>query len=429
MSPSLDAYLHSTEKLPSNRAIGRKFGVDEATVRRRRKKLQETSKLVLSGSESELNFSGLIAENPLDPADVGAFAKIFELANLDPEEHELDRDSFRFSTWQQSKADSGGRRDLVQLYSYRGTFRRITPNKIPAKVLNQWKRSLKRSSFPEPRRNPQGQEGGTYVILVADPQLGKPGTAGAVENWRRGVNKHLEEARKQNVDQIHIAYMGDEIEAVADNYTNQVHVIELNQSEQLELDFDMRVWTMKQALGCGVPVSASSVISNHGEWTRKGSKDPVTTRSDNASTHIARQVKRLFEELEEFGVPPIEWTIGGKHPGLEIVLSGVPCYFSHGYVEKGRGGNVEARMKSAIERQILGRTEDLGTTKLWFMAHYHHLYSQEFEGRTLFGCPALETQQSSEYMLDQYGVWSPPGMLGMIVSDLTDRGWRNQNVW
>ena len=62
------------------------------------------------------------------------------------------------------------------------------------------------------------------------------------------------------------------------------------------------------------------------------------------------------------------------------------------------------------------------------MAHYHHFYAQEFEGRTLFGMPALEAEKSSEYMLDQYGVWSPKGMLGLLIGRNTHRGWSHLSV-
>jgi hypothetical protein len=273
----------------------------------------------------------------------------------------------------------------------------------------------------------------TYPLLIADPQFGKKGTEEAVENYRRGVLGHIAiiealQAIGRSPERIHTAWMGDESEGVCNNYGNQPHTIELNQSAQLELDFDMRVWTLKELAKLGLPMSASSVISNHGEWTRNGSKDVVTTKGDNASTHIARQVKKLFDEIEPYGGPHIDWTIGGGEPGVTVNLSGVDCYFSHGYIEKGRGNSTETRTRGAIERQILGRTETLGTVPLWFMAHYHHFYTNEFEGRTLFGCPALEAERSSEYMLDQYGVWSKPGMLGLLVGSHTSRKWSDLTV-
>lgn len=357
----------------------------------------------------------------------GDWSRIFDLFGLDPNEFEVIDDTVRMSTWQQSKRTDSGDRDVAQLYSYSARFRRVTREMVSEETRKTWRKALLKSEFE--RNVDQRDGGGTYVALVADPQLGKKGTEEAIANWRRGLSRHVEQAKRLGVAAFHIAFMGDETEGVCNNYTNQSHTIEMNQSQQLETDFDLRVWSVKEALTVGVPVSVSSVISNHGEWTRNGSKDPVTTANDNASTHIARQVQKLFAELEAHGAPHVEWHIGTGHPGLTLTLSGVECYFTHGYVEKGRGASTEIRAKNAIERQILANTGTLGSTKLWFWAHYHHNYSTEFEGRTLFGCPALEASRSSEYMDHQYGVWSPPGMLGMVVTDSETRGWKHANVF
>lgn len=361
------------------------------------------------------------------------FDHVFELFKADPTRYEIVEDTVRCSTWQQSKATEDGKRDVAQLYSYSARFRRINRDMVRPEVFEAWREDLIGDHSEPVVALAKAAANGTYTIPIADPQLGKKGTRDAVRNWKRGVRAHLAEARhlieRGLVSAVHVAWMGDESEGVCNNYENQPHTIELNQSQQLELDTDLRIWTLRKALKLGVPVSASSVISNHGEWTRNGSKNPVTSSNDNASTHIARQVKKYFEGLEEFGVPPIQWTIGDTHPGITITLSGVECYFSHGYIEKGRGTSTETRTRAAIERQILGRTEDLGTTKLWVMAHYHHAYYQEFEGRTLFGCPALEAERSSEYMLDQYGVWSPAGMLGFVVTSDNPRGWAHKNIF
>ncbi|MFE3052359.1 hypothetical protein [Nocardia sp. NPDC059239] len=356
---------------------------------------------------------------------------VFALFNLNADEFEVVDDTVRMSTWQQSKALEDGRRDLVQLYSYSARFRRRRSTDISPAIVDMWRHEL--ASNPLPAAEP-ASGGGTYVLLVADPQLGKKGTEQAVHNWRFGVRAHLVAAKalraEHDITGIHVAFMGDETEGVCNNYGNQPHTIELNQSRQLELDFDLRVWTIKAAARIGLPVTVSSVISNHGEWTRNGSKEPVTSQGDNASTHIARQVKKLFDELEAHGVGPhIDWHIGSGDPAVTLNLSGVDCYFSHGYIEKGRGSSTEVRTRNAIERQILGRTEELGATSLFFTAHYHHFYCQEFEGRTLFGCPALEAERSSEYMLNQFGVWSPAGMLGLLVGEHHQRGWSNLNVF
>jgi hypothetical protein len=368
-------------------------------------------------------FEDVIVDEPIVDND---WSRIFKIFSKNPDEFEIVDDTVKESTWQQSKGLEDGSRDVVQLWSYSARFKRRSRDAIPAATVKAWRKALMVKDRTVPA---QRLSGGTYPILIADPQLGKKGTEEAVENWKRGVLGHVAAARALGPDAVHVAFQGDETENVVNSYGNQPHTVELNRSQQLELDYDMRVWTLKQCATLGVPITASSVISNHGEWTRNGGKEPVTSANDNASTHIARQVKKLFDELEPFGGPRIAWTIGDTHPGVTLTLSGVECYFSHGYIEKGKGTSTETRTRSAIERQILGRTVELGKVGLWFMAHYHHHYSNEFEGRTLFGCPAIEAEKSSEYMLDQYGVWSPPGVLGMLVGEHAHRGWSHLNVF
>ena len=354
----------------------------------------------------------------------GDWSNVLALFNLDPAEFEVVDDTVRMSTWQQSARSKDGDRDSIQLYSYSARFRRVTRDMVPVETVKRWRSNLLRAVKPSARRSGSG----TYLMLVADPQIGKKRTEDAVTNWKRGVRGHLAEIQRLTdlgvpPAGVHVAFMGDEVEGFANNYGNQAHTIELNQAAQLELAYDLMVWTIKQAAGTGFPVSASAVISNHGEWTRNGSKDPVTSAGDNASTHLARQVRTLFDELEPLGGPKVAWTIGEGDPAVTVTLSGVRCYFTHGYVEKGRGTSSETRTRAAIERQILGRTAELGDVELWYFAHFHHFYSNEFEGRTVFGCPALEAEKSSEYMLNQYGVWSPSGMLGMLIGGTSGRRW------
>jgi len=364
----------------------------------------------------------------------GDWTRVFDLFNLDASQFEVVDDTVRMSTWQQSARAKDGTRDSIQLYSYSARFRRVTRDMIPAATVESWRKALQSvKDRPTRKRKTATVLAATYTVFVADPQLGKKNTEQAVENWKRGVLGHVAAiealiAQGRKPSGIHVAFMGDETEGVCNNYGNQPHTIELNLSRQLELDYDMRVWTIRQFIAFGLPLSASSVISNHGEYSRNGSKEPVTTQGDNASTHIARQVQKLFHETEPFGGPHIDWTIGGGDPAVLVNLSGVDSYFSHGYIEKGKGGSTEIRTKTAIERQILGKTDTLGTVPLYFMAHYHHFYTNEFEGRTLFGMPALEAERSSEYMLNQYGVWSPPGMLGMLVGEHTRRRWSDLSV-
>lgn len=351
---------------------------------------------------------------------------------LDPAAFEVVADTVKVSSWQQSKGLDDGSRDMVWLYSYRARFRRRTANSIELDALAaKWERRLLAGAPAGKVRRPKG--GTAYTMLIADPQLGKKRTAEAIDNWRNGITAHVARMRRiinaghYKVSEVVLAFMGDETEGVANNYANQAHTVEMNLSKQLETDFSLRVWSIEQVATLGLPVLVTSVYSNHGEYTRNGGKDVVTTKADNSSTMIARLVRELVGRIP--ALSHVRFNIADGNPDIVVELGGKRVQFSHGHVAKGRGSSTEQRTKNAIERQILGRTRELADVDLFFVAHYHHLYMLEFEGRTLFGCPALEAEQSSEYMLEQYGVWSRPGMLGLLVGTACGpRGWAEPEV-
>ena len=379
-------------------------------------------------TSKDVTFHGVVFDSNCE--DAQDWTPIFKIFRLDPTQFEIVDDTVKISTWQQSKRLENGHRDTVQLWAHSARFRRRTDADLPKDVTAVWRTNLVEYAWP---KSIVPALKGTYAMLVADPQLGKKGTEEAVQNWKDGVLGHYRaivdlQERGQGPAAVHVGWMGDETENVVNSYTNQPHTIELNRSQQMELDYDLRMWTLREVAKLGLPISASSVISNHGEWTRNDSKDPVTTRGDNASTFVARQVQKTFAEIEHFGGPKIDWTIGTGKPHVIVNMSGERVYMSHGYIEKGKGAATEIRTRNAVERQILGKTAELIDVRIFLMAHYHHFYAQEFEGRTLFGMPALEAEKSSEYMLDQYGVWSPKGMLGLLIGRNTHRGWSHLSV-
>lgn len=342
------------------------------------------------------------------------WSAIFEQFNLDPNVFEIIDDTVRMSSWQTSKRTDDGDRDVVTLYAYRARFRRLTQSSVSKRTIDAWKTALRRSGARQSTVPGVATGDVSYVVCIADPQLGKKGTDEALANWKRGVLQHVDRiCRFENITSIVVAFMGDEHEGVANNYANQPHTVELNLSAQLELDYEMRVWTIQQFAALGVPVDVVSVISNHGEFTRNGSKDVVTTKADNSSTMISRMVKMLFDQVA--GYEHIRWHIAEANPEVIIRASGIKLYFSHGHIAKGPGATPMQRVKTSLERQLLGKEQLLNDVTLFFVAHYHHYYLCEFGTRTLFGCPALEAEKSSEYMLDQYGVWNRPGMLGVVV--------------
>jgi hypothetical protein len=294
-----------------------------------------------------------------------------------------------------------------------------------------WREFIKDISF-FPSKAVYGSEL-SYLMMVADPQLGKPGTKEALTNWTQGIEGHY--ARIQQliaagypIGNIALAFMGDEHEGAVGNYASQPYEIEYNYSEQIELDFDMRTWSIRKLLDFELPISIASVPSNHGEHTRFGSNKVLTSIYDNSSTMVASLVKKVFSADNFAG--NMTWDIATDRQDANLNLSGIKVNFTHGHVAQGSGaktGGVSSM--NAINKQILGRTEELGDVKIFVTAHYHHFNTLESQGRTFFGCPALEAEKSSLWFYDSSGVWSKPGMLGMAVGRAAgERGWDELSV-
>lgn len=304
------------------------------------------------------------------------------------------------------------------LYSYRA---KIQP--VAAVAESGFDFDVAREMIQFPPRLLRGTKGSAYVIALADPQLGKSGTAEAVKNLQVAVVGHVDRAKRMiaggiSVNQIVLCYMGDEIEGIAGNYASQTATVELNLSQQLELDFELRVWAIKYILDeLSLPMQVSSVISNHGDsWVRMGGNKPVMGQSDNTSTHVARNVRQAFNLVAGYD-SAIDWHIAHDEPAVVLNVNGIKMYTTHGYLEKGAGTGVEAKTVSAMQKQILGNPMGLGDVKVFLTAHYHHLWTKQEGAYTVIGCPALEAKGSSKWLKDMTGIWSEPGAIGFLMGE------------
>jgi hypothetical protein len=376
----------------------------------------DTPALSLTGDSGVIK-TGTVAEPITDWTDT------LELWGLDPEV---------FEVLQPVTMKAWGRPGEFR-YSYAARIqKRVTaePDVEETVDIAGWRETLK--TFVDfPSRRVGGAA--AYAIMVADPQLGKPGTQEAVANWTNGIDGHVNRIRNiidsgVDVSDIALIFMGDEHEGAVGNYASQPYEVEINYSDQITLDFDMRAWSIRQLLGLGLPIQIGSVPSNHGEHTRFGSNKALTSIYDNSSTMVASLVKKVFDGTAISD--QLTWQIATDRQDVNLTLGGVKANFTHGHISHGSGSKTGGiSSKAAIEKQILGRREEIGDTSLFFSAHYHHFNVIEDRGRTFFGCPALEAEKSSRWFYDGSGVWSRPGMLGLLVGTACgDRGWDELSV-
>ncbi len=317
-----------------------------------------------------------------------------------------------------------------QLYSYRAKIQPIDVVDESEFNIERWRSKLEQAREREPQASFNGM---TYAIFPGDQQLGKKNFEETLENWRDGIIAHVDECKHlinsgMDISQVFIGFGGDICEGIAGNYENQLFTVRLNLSSQIELAYDMVCWTVQYVIEeLNLPLVVSTVISNHGEWTRMGAKKPQTTGGDNIDTHIARLVEKTFAKVK--GFENITWHISEGEPANLIDLSGVRVYHTHGHVQKGSGQGLINRFASAMQKQVLGNIRELGEVRLWVGHHYHHLEMYQDRESTYFLCPALEAEKSSEWLLEMSGVWSKPGILGMVISEDYPMGWNRSNVF
>lgn len=385
---------------------------------------EEVSTSGPAGSIETFGDSGTITTGTLS-APVTDWSKIFEVWGMDPEKFEI-VEPVRMSAW-----DAGD----IRRYSYKARFkaRESAVETTEAQFdISGW---VERLRGLELKIEPQGKiysKSCAYVVCPTDAQLGKPGTTEALQNITKGVEKHVREIQNlldsgTKVTEIVIAFCGDETEGVANFYPTQTFEVELNYSQQIELDFDTRIWIISQFMKFGIPIKVVSVISNHGEMGRNGSNKTITSVYDNASTMVARMVRQTLDmAYPDF---PISWHIAHEEQDVIVDIAGVRTLFTHGHLMVGSGKTSEFRMKNALEKQILGRTKEMADIQLFVAGHYHHFYVLEDRGRTFIGLPALEADSNGGYFMEKFGVWSRAGLVGFTVSSDIDRGWENIYVY
>lgn len=366
------------------------------------------------------SFSTGVLTEPLELA--GDWTGVLRGFGLDPDVFEIIDDTVRMSKWQQSKRLEDGDRDTIWLYSYSARFTRRTPKLNEADLsgliesIRKWK----------PRKPPVSGNGSpcTYLVNLADLQLGKSaggGVEGAVtrieQALERSVNRLAYLRKRYNIERVMVTNMGDPIEGCQQNYPNQLHTVKANQREQLSLALDVLV----KSIEVHNADDFLSVLSNHGEFNRKGGKQ-VTGASDSADGFFGDELKRLFERTP--GIGPSRWFIPHDEMVMMADLSGVQVAFTHGHKIPSRAGESEWLKGHSIK--LL--RENGAEPRIWVTAHLHHFETKDYGPWFRFQCPSLDG--GSAWFTDGFGKgdWSTPGLLTMLVGQHDERGWSDLAV-
>ncbi|MCW2132899.1 hypothetical protein B0G38_002066 [Arthrobacter sp. VKM Ac-2550] len=348
---------------------------------------------------------------------------IFQRFNLDPQAFEVVGDTVRVSTWQQSKALEDGTRDIVNLFSYRASFRRITQAGPDTQDIINHLRAWTPTTRPATHAGP----GLSYVVGLADLQLGKgegdgtPGTLRRLNKALEGVTGHIEQLRGQGVNLQHLALvnLGDHTEGVQGSYASQTHTVDLNTRDQISLALEVNMQWIRTLVPMFHTATYAACMCNHGQLARGAGKTNVTDDADNATGLIGDTLKvvcNLHPDLSR-----IEWVIPRDEMITTFTASGLNIASAHGHKISGNEENWLAK-----QSQYLTQARRF-IPELWFTAHKHHADVKDYGPYTRI--QATTVDPGSKYFLDQSGMYSRPGVTTFVAGSQLPGGWEHYRIF
>lgn len=265
--------------------------------------------------------------------------------------------------------------------------------------------------------------GSVDVLCLSDWQIGKAmefggGTPETIERVK-SMHEDFRLRRKLMVragtaaERLVVVGMGDLTERCQGNYPNQPYVTDQNEREQARIARDLLYRSFTTVAPLYDHIVATRVASNHGQNRASGTREPLTGHDDDSDlTLFECLAERLGENPEAFG--HIHFHEGADPLVATLDIAGTGVAFTHGHQIKGTVSQPVYKFWEWWTRQLAGRLP-AGDCDVLVGAHFHHPYSLAQQGRTLYGCPALDG--GSRWLTNSNGVWSDPGTLVFTMDE------------
>lgn len=227
-----------------------------------------------------------------DPAE--NWDNVLGLFNLDPDHFEIQDDTVRISTWEQSKGLDDGGRDHVQLFSVSARFTRV---KTATKVdVTELLRQLRGARKPTKRKTTTNR---TRIVIISDAQIGKTASGGGTPELLERVNNKLTQlvdlVKRERCDKLVIIDPGDLIENCW-NTTQQAATNDLSLTEQLRTARGLLAEIILTLAPYHLHTTVVTVPSNHGQVRVKMGHNGVANKpDDDYGIDVHRAVQEAFQ--------------------------------------------------------------------------------------------------------------------------------------
>jgi len=353
--------------------------------------------------------TGEITHVGTDPNYSRNYDKILEQWGFNPKEYEID-EILKVSTWNaQLKC---GRVETCY------AFKKKKKKKNPARdkyFKELFKQAAKKPKLPKHNLF----KGDTaFCFFLSDWQLGKDdyGVENTIKRFDVALQDGLQLLKNYRkigyqIDEVYLIGMGDLTENCTKFfYDSQPHNVSLNLLEQYALARSMIYKAVEHFLPHADKIILTGVPGNHGEMTRSGKGQVLTSRLDNSDTMHLQIMDEIFQANPE-RYKKVEVIVPeGYHLTLDI--KGKTCAFTHGHMTNG-SGNAENKIEQWWKGQMYGWLP-VGQAEILVTAHYHHFRAKTQGDRHWFQCPSLD---KSIDFTQRTGLWSHPGVLTLLIND------------
>lgn len=329
------------------------------------------------------------------------WAHVFERFGLSADHFELVGDSVRMSSWDSSKRTEDGDRDIVQLYSFRATFKRkaFTDDRDISAIIAK----IEATDFTTP--TPERPE--AFIHAVGDLQLGKvdgDGTEGIVARFYASVAAAAERIKAAGgYKHVHAAWLGDCLEGFVSQNGKNAWRTTLTLTEQIDLLENLMLHQIKTFAPLCERLTVVSVPGNHDEAGRQ-----FSTRADDShavqalrSVTKALRMSPKFAHVQTFLPERDEMTV-------TVEVAGSLIAHAHGH-SWSRGKHWDWWSGQTFGGHLAGEA------RILLCGHEHHHTVDTRSKRTFIRVPAFESE--STWWRHKTGQVGDPGGLYMTTRD------------
>ena len=350
-----------------------------------------------------------------DPNYKDKYDDILKDLKFDPKYYEIDG-KIKASSWNTQL--KGG--EVTTFYAFKGTIRRKNP------ALDKQFEELLKLFKHKPKLKDKKLGGDTaFIWTMADWQLGKAdyGVENTVERYEEALIagvEHIKVLRKggTKINEIYLLGMGDLTENCDQSYYSSMPFnVTLSLSQQYRLARQLIMRTVDTFLPLADKIIMCGIGGNHGEMTRAGKGQVLTSRLDNSDMMHFEICKEIMAKNDRYKkvkvILPTDY-----HHLLEI--KGKAVAITHGHMTTG-GAGPEGKIIKWWQGQMFGWLPS-GAAEILITAHYHHPRLFKQGKRTWFQCPSVD---ASKDFTARTGMWNEPGVLTLTIDK---NGWDNLKI-